>query len=46
MIEKFGKSSIEQPKTILKKQNPENLKGVTMQFIETEEVKCLINGVS
>jgi len=28
MIEKFGKSSVEQPKSILKKTNPEGMKGV------------------
>lgn len=46
MVEKFGKGTVEPAKTILKKQHPENLKGVTMQFIETEEVKCLVNGIS
>jgi len=30
----------------LKKINPEGKKGVTMQFLETEEVKCLIGGIS
>lgn len=46
MIEKFGKSSVEQPKSILKKTNPEGMKGVQMQFIDTEEVKCLVDGIS